>query len=132
MLAQGGGLTPYKENLLWNVKVFAFGGVGFSGQTSAGEKDFRAVLSEPPTVALQKFEDLYANGSPESKAYALAGIHKLDSRRFKVTLEMLRNSQVMVATMEGCIVEPRTLLEVAKRIDSGRYDYWINFEHQPR
>jgi len=31
-----------------------------------------------------------------------------------------------VATMAGCIMESRTFGSVAKEIESGRFDYWID------
>jgi hypothetical protein len=53
-----------------NVALFAFGGVGFTGQISQGEKDFLAILSRPSAMA--DFERLFLEGNPQARAYALS------------------------------------------------------------
>jgi len=106
--------------------VFAFGGVGFAGFTSQGEKDSRVILNQPPDVALQSFERIYATGNLEAKSYALAGIHQLDEKRFKELLASLKGPEELVITMRGCIMEKQTIAEVAKETQSGQFDYWIN------
>ena len=105
--------------------VFAFGGVGFAGVTSQGEKDFRVIFDQPPDAALQSFESIYASGNPEAKSYALAAIHKLDERRFTELLASLKNPEERVLTMRGCIMERHTMSEVAKEIQAGQFDSWI-------
>ena len=110
---------------LTNTGVFAFGGVGFVGKISEGEIDFRAIQSQPAAVALSSFETIYATGDPAAKGYALAGIRQLDRERFKEILRSLDGSQEIVFTMEGCIMERRRLVEVAKAIDAGSYDHWL-------
>jgi len=104
--------------------VFAFGGVGFAGVTSQGEKDFRVIFDQPPDAALQSFESIYTTGNPEAKSYALAAIHKLDEQRFSDLLASLKGSEP-VMTMRGCIMEKQTLAEVAKEIQAGQFDSWI-------
>jgi hypothetical protein len=37
----------------------------------------------------------------------------------------LDDSQEKVFTMEGCIMERRRLVDVAKAIDAGSYDDWL-------
>ena len=106
-------------------KFFAFGGVGFAGVTSEGEKDFKIVIAQPAAVALPAFEKLYATGNAEAKLYALSGIRKLDPKRFKEILPSVKDSKEQVITMEGCIQDHRTFGAIAKRIDSGAYDLWI-------
>jgi hypothetical protein len=110
-------------------KVFAFGGVGYAGRTSQGESDFRVIQVQSPAVALQLFEKVFSGGSSEAKSYALAGIRQLDEKRFKELLQSLRDSKEMVQTMDGCNVETHSLVEVAREIDSGHYDPWINRRH---
>lgn len=111
---------------LSKTSVFAFGGVGFAGVTSQGEKDFRTVVHQPPNVALATFEEIYAAGNPEAKGYALAGIRKLDEKRFTELLHSLDGSKEPVITMRGCIMEKQTMGDVAKEIESGSFDFWIN------
>jgi hypothetical protein len=110
---------------LTKTSVFAFGGVGFIGRISQGEIDFRVIQSQPAAVALASFETIYASGDPAAKSYALAGIRQLDRERFKEILRSLDGSQEEVFTMEGCIMERRRLVDVAKAIDAGSYDNWL-------
>ena len=56
---------------LAKVDLFAFGGVGFAGVISSGEKDYRLLLS---SSAEADFEKLLASGNPQAKCYALVGI----------------------------------------------------------
>jgi hypothetical protein len=124
-LAQSAGSDSDAVKRLSKVRMFAFGGVGFAGVTSQGEKDFRVIFAEPPATSLARFENLYADGTPEAKSYALAGIRKLDGSHFKELLQTLQSSQEKVMTMQGCIIEDRTMAQVAKSIDSGQYDFWL-------
>jgi hypothetical protein len=110
---------------LVNTKIFAFGGVGFAGTTSDGERDFRIVFAQPHDLALKLFEDLYADGNPEAKSYALSAIHTLAPDRFWDLANSLKGSTIKVVTMSGCIVEEKTLASVAKDIAKGSYDFWL-------
>jgi hypothetical protein len=110
---------------LANTKFFAFGGTGFAGKTSDGEKDFRIVFAQGRNVVLRQFEDLFASGNPEAKSYALVAIHALAPDRFRVLAKSLKGSSVKVVTMSGCIVEDKTIASVAEDIAKGSYDYWL-------
>jgi hypothetical protein len=112
-------------NRIATAKVFAFGGIGFAGTTSEGEVDFRVIVAQPPNAALGAFEKLYATDNPQTKAYALAGIRKLDRRRFEQLRVSLRSSAQQVRTEDGCIVSERSLETIAKRLESGGYDLRI-------
>jgi hypothetical protein len=124
-------IAPAQDTLSATVKslsktgVFAFGGVGFIGKISQGEIDFRAIQSQPAAVALASFETVYSTGDAPAQIYALAGIRQLDRERFKEILLSLGGSQEEVFTMEGCIMERRRLVDVAKAIDAGSYDDWL-------
>ncbi len=108
-----------------NTGVFAFGGVGFIGKTSQGEIDFRVIESQPPTVALEEFEKIYAAGDAEAKSYALVGIRQFDRKRFNELLQSLQGSEQRVMTMQGCILQKQKLVDVAKTIDAGGYDTYL-------
>ncbi len=101
---------------------FAFGGVGYAGQTSKGEIDFHVLLAQPTEVALRSFEKLYATGNTEAKAYALAGIRELNPEEFNQLVESAQGSKQQVTTMEGCLVTDRMLTEIAADLKSGIYD----------
>lgn len=92
---------------LAKVEIFAFGGVGYAGTTSAGEKDYKAILSRP--TALEDFEQLYSSGNIMAKAYALVGIRKLNPAGFRVLAGLLRNSKQEVTTEHGCVVSRASL-----------------------
>jgi hypothetical protein len=108
-----------------NTGIFAFGGVGFAGKTSQGEIDFRVIESQPPTVALEEFEKVYATGDAAAKSYALVGIRQLDRNRFNELLRSLQDSEQKVMTMQGCILQKQKLADVAKSIDAGSYDGYL-------
>jgi hypothetical protein len=112
---------------LSKVDVFAFGGTGFTGQTSKGEIDFRVVLSYPLPIALHAFEKLYEKGNPQGRAYALFGIRKLNPSRFKEIMVSGNKSAEKVAVMSGCIVMNESLSDIAMRIDNGKFDLFFEY-----
>ena len=108
---------------LSTVESFAFGGVGYAGVISKGEIDFKFILAQPQSTALDAFETLYRTGNPQSKAYALAGIKQLNPARFREILGSLENSGEEVQVMRGCIVSQESLLAVAKQIDREKFHF---------
>ena len=110
---------------MMKTSVFAFGGVGFAGKTSQGELDFRVIQSQPPAIALDSFEKIFAGGDTEAKSYALLGIRRLDGKRFKELLHSSEGSQQKVLTMYGCILERQNFMDVVRAIDSGSYDGFV-------
>jgi hypothetical protein len=104
---------------LARVEQFAFGGVGYAGVTSQGEKDYRVVLSH--SSALADFEKLYSAGNLQAKSYALVGIRKLNSDRFKELSQSLRDSKDEVTTLHGCIVSHEPLGALVRQIEGGKY-----------
>ena len=106
---------------LASVNTFAFGPVGYAGVTSKGETDFKFVLSQSAPVALAAFEKLYANGNPQAKSYALAGIRNLNLNRYKELLAMAGAATDEVEVMRGCIITHEPLRKVAKEIDGGEF-----------
>jgi len=105
---------------LRNVDLFAFGGVGFAANTSNGELGFRILLRQEKQQTLAQLEKLYAEGNPQAKAYALAGIHTLNPQRFSELYAALPN--VTVKTAHGCILSRDSLESVAKEIALGAFD----------
>jgi hypothetical protein len=125
----GGGGSQYVHaqpgaaaETLTGAGLFAFGGIGFAGATSDGEKAFRAVMTLPHDAALETMESVFAKGGPVAKSYALAGIHVLAPKRFDELYRTLEHSQEKVQRMEGCIGFTETMQEVARKIRSGAYD----------
>jgi hypothetical protein len=108
---------------LENVAVFAFGGVGYAGTTSKGELAFRILMHQAKEVSLTQLSKLYTDGNPQAKAYALAGLHKLDRERFNQFSATLPNSTVKIES--GCLVSTEPLASIAKEIASGAFDKQI-------
>jgi hypothetical protein len=106
-------------NRLANVEVFAFGGAGFTGAISPGEKDYRLLLSQPSAEA--DFEKLFTVGSPEAKCYALVDLRQLNPEKFKALSASLRSSQVEVSTMHGCIMQHEMMAALVEHIQAGGY-----------
>lgn len=106
-------------------KVFAFGGIGFAGITSQEELAFDAILTLPSNTAKQRLERLYSSGNPQAMSYALAGMRKLDRKRYSELIVSARTSDATVHTMTGCIVRNEELRNIADDVDSGRYDAWL-------
>lgn len=104
---------------LTKVGLFAFGGVGFAGATSPGEKDYKVILSRPSAMA--DFERLYSSGNITAKCYALVAMRRLSLRRFTELAQPLRNSNEKVATMHGCIMSRKPLGVIINQIESGSY-----------
>jgi hypothetical protein len=75
---------------LAKVQRFGFGGMGIAGVTTEGEKDYRAILAAPNAEAA--FENVWATGTPAAKCYALAGLHKLNSAKFKPLVDCFNDS----------------------------------------
>jgi hypothetical protein len=104
---------------LAKVEVFAFGGVGFTGVISPGEKDYWLLRSQ--STAEADFEKLFTVGSPEAKCYALVGLRQLNSEKFKALSASLRSSQIEVSTMHGCIMRHEVMAALVERIQAGDY-----------
>jgi hypothetical protein len=105
---------------LLEAKFFAFGGVGFAGTKSEGEKAFQEVLTSPD--ALLFFKAAVTNDNPVARLYALIGIRKLESESFDKLAMSLRDSNPRVTTMTGCMVNEERATDVLDRIKAGSYD----------
>jgi hypothetical protein len=118
-MVQAGDSIDLSFGRLAKVNTFAFGGTGYAGEISLGEKDFRVVLSNPS--ASNHFEKLYVSGNPQAKCYALVGIRILNAERFKRLSSELLTDKTEVITQDGCEVFHETMSSVVKRIAEGRY-----------
>lgn len=119
VLAQAEPPADPTLNRLAGVGVFAFGGVGFAGVTSQGEKDYRVILSG--SSALAEFETLFATGNPQAKAYALVGILALDVERYEQLSAPLRQASLKVTIQHGCVISHVPFSAILKGIDAGGY-----------
>jgi hypothetical protein len=105
---------------LANIDRFAFGGIGYAGVTSDGEKDYKLILSRP--TALRDFERLYSSGNLQAKCYALVGIRRLAPGRFEELSKSLLASKQSVLTQSGCIVSSEAFGAIVNHIQAGLYD----------
>jgi hypothetical protein len=121
--ARADELLGHVVKRLASVRTFAIGPVGYAGVTSKGEIDFKFVLSQSAPVALAAFEKLYANGNPQAKSYALAGIRKLSPSRYKELLAIAGAATDEVEVMRGCVITHEPLQKVAKEIDGGEFRF---------
>ena len=111
--------------LLETTQVFALGPVGFGASTSQQELEFKQILALPYPRATEQMEKLYATGNPQAMSYALAGMRKLDRKRYAELLVSVRASDVTVQTMSGCIISKEKLRKFADDLDTGKYDAWL-------
>ena len=110
------------EQLL-SVRCFAFGGVGYAGVTSEGEKAYRAIAGG--TNALALFSAVLTNGNAPAKLYALCGIRQLSPRAFDTHAKPLLIANPQVETMSGCMMSHEFFTNVVARIASGMYDVYF-------
>ena len=116
--------TPQQAYVqLLSVGFFAFGGVGYAGITSEGEKAYRAIAGG--TNALALFSAVLTNGNSAAKLYALCGIRQLSPRTFDTHAKAIRMANPQVETMSGCMAMNEYATNVVARIASGSYDIQI-------
>jgi hypothetical protein len=104
---------------LAKVDRFAFGGIGYAGFTSQGERDYKLISAR--SSALADFEKLLSVGNPQAKSYALFGIRAINPVRFKELSRILCESKIEVVTQSGCIEYKEPLGTVLKHIEVGGY-----------
>ena len=116
-IAQAASSSDSTFDRLAKVERFAFGGTGYAGTISEGEKDYKEILSRP--TALKDFERLYAVGNLQAKCYALVGIRTLNPKKFEEVSEPLRGETIEVITQRGCMVMHEPLGNIVKEIAAG-------------
>ena len=108
---------------LLSVQFFAFGGVGFAGTTSEGEKAFRTVAAS--TNGLELFTAVLKHGNAQGQLYALCGIRALAREKFETSAKPLVTANRKVTTMSGCMGMEEGASNVVARISAGSYDAQI-------
>jgi len=116
-IAQAASSSDATFDRLAKVDRFAFGGTGYAGTISEGEKDYKEILSRP--AALKDFERLYAVGNLQAKCYALVGIRTLKPKEFEKLSGPLRGETIEVITQRGCMVMHEPLGKIVKEIAAG-------------
>jgi hypothetical protein len=107
--------------------IFTLGPIGYAAQTSQEETQFKAIFSLDSAKAKQELERLYSSRNPQAISYALVGMRELDRKRYAEMFSAARTSKATVKTMFGCVIEAEKLRDVAKDLDSGKYDSWLRW-----
>lgn len=105
---------------LRNEVVFAFGGIGYAGTISDGERHLRSLLTGPNAVKL--LESALATASPAGQLYALVGLRQKDSAAYRRAFDSLSRKDATVTEMNGCIGHQESFRELVRQIDAGRFD----------
>jgi len=104
---------------------FCFGGAGFAGAMSEGERNFRVLFTgKQPGEA---FLTVFQKGNIQAKMYALVAMRTLDRPAYEKLLAQHGKSLARqeVATMAGCIVMNLPGQSVLDEIAKGRYDSYL-------
>jgi hypothetical protein len=104
--------------------AFALGGVGYAGTMSGGEKDLRAILTQPDAV--QQLQSLLQDASPAGQLYALLGLRLRDRPAYEQAVPAFRNRSDVISTMHGCILMKEKMDAIVKQIEHGDYDTSLN------
>jgi hypothetical protein len=118
-IAHAGEPTDSTIERLAKVDRFAFGGIGYAGITSQGEKDYKMVFSRGSAMA--DYERLLSIGNLQAKSYALVGIRALSPTRYKELSRSFRDSKEEVVIQIGCIEFREPLATVLKHIEARDY-----------
>ena len=123
--------TPQQayEQLL-SVPCFAFGGVGYAGTPSDGERAFHTILASPNAARL--FRAALTNGTSEAQLYALCALRRLERETFDHHSARIMAANPSVRTMSGCMQTDERASNVVARIGSGQYDLWLGRPNRPR
>ena len=101
---------------------FAFGPVGYSGETSDGEMAFARVVRKKEAIRfiLAAFE----HGGAHSRCYALVALRETSVGLFHAALAAMRNGPPKKITIvSGCIISEVEAEEVFAAIEAGAYSH---------
>lgn len=99
---------------LSKIEVYAFGGIGFAGTISQGEKLYQAILKRPTATA--DFVKIAEKGTPEAKMYALHALARLSFDQYRKLKKSAKRDQ-KVTTMQGCLLSHQTVGDVLDGIE---------------
>ena len=99
---------------LSKIEQYAFGGVGFAGTISQGEKLYNAILELP--TAVDDFVRINEKGTPEAKMYALHALARLSPVQYRELKKSAKRDQKVI-TMQGCLIGEQTVGDILDGID---------------
>ena len=105
---------------LSEIRLFAFGGIGFAGTTSEGEVAFNNVMASKTGAA--DFAQILKTGGPEAQCYALVGLRLKDRPAFDEQVKHFATSKQEVQTCAGCMMSKQPMSSVVANIQKGWYD----------
>ncbi|MEO8429362.1 MAG: hypothetical protein ABI651_19900 [Verrucomicrobiota bacterium] len=110
---------------LLSARFFAFGGVGFAGTPSEGERAFHTILASANALELFKSALTSTDTRAEASLYALCGIRRLAPEAFVSHARALVARNPKVRTMSGCIAMEDRASNIVARIAGGSYDLYV-------
>jgi hypothetical protein len=115
---------------LVSVEWFAFGGIGYAGMTSVGEKAFGALVKKKE--AIRYILAAFDYGNPEARCYALVALRESSPKLFSERLASFRKQlPKKITTMCGCIVSEDKPSDVLAAIEAGKYaEYFKQYEKE--
>jgi hypothetical protein len=102
---------------------FALGGVGVVGRMSEGEKELRAVLSQPD--AAQRLEAMLPHATDAGRLYILVGLRVRDRAAYARALAACSQHDGLVQTIRGCSVGRESFRSLVRQIDRGEFNALI-------
>ena len=101
------------------INYFAFGGVGFAGIISEGEKKFERLRVKDNK--LEEFLKWYENGTSAERAYCMIAFHELDREKYnQYKQELLKNGESFTH-MSGCSFMDTSWTRMCRDIEKGIY-----------
>lgn len=132
------GKQAYQK--LLNTKIFAIGGVGYSGEMSEGERNFLDLLEDKE--AISAFKNLTDKATIEGGLYGLVGLQWLNCNCYKEQLENFKRVRLSNENKErinwasGCSdyeseeKEGKSL--IIETVEKGQYNGIIEFRRKVR
>ena len=102
---------------------FSFGGVGIAAETTDEERWFFQILDSPRSYLV--FRDVYDKGTPEAKAYAVAGLMQTHLGRGDDRIKDFGAASMTVTTQSGCIVSESLSGDVLLSLKSSDFDRFL-------
>lgn len=121
-----GSHSPLQLSGRISLSEFAFGGIGYAGVTSEGEKFLFHLMADRGQAGLR---DLYQRGDAQAKAYALVGLRWLAAEDYSSFRADFLIQPGVVVTQSGCLVYHRSPAEIIAEIESGQFD---SFQYRER
>ena len=105
---------PSALDLLLTESVFASARIGYAGTPSRQARALRTLLADPRRADL--LEQLWHEGTPAGRLYALVGFALTDSVAFQNNALLIASDRRVISTVMGCIVASERIGWLAREI----------------